>query len=159
MNATVKPVPEGYTTVTPYLILSDAKKAMAFYTQAFGAQELFKMVQDDGRVGHAEMQIGNARIMLADEFPEIGARAPTTIGGTPVSFMLYVEDVDAIAARAVAAGGTLKHAVEDKFYGDRTGAVVDPFGHVWHVATHVEDVSPEELKRRSAAAQKTPQKG
>jgi len=158
MNATVKPIPDGYTSVTPYLILSDARKAMAFYAEAFGARELFKMVQDDGRVGHAEMQIGNARIMLADEFPEIGARAPSTIGGTPVSFMLYVEDVDAVAKRAVDAGATLKHPVETKFYGDRTGAVVDPFGHVWHVSTHVEDVPPDELKRRAAAEQKKQQK-
>ncbi|MGE0725359.1 MAG: VOC family protein [Alphaproteobacteria bacterium] len=154
MSTSVTPIPNGYAAVTPYLILPDARKAMAFYADVFGAIELFRMEQPDGRVGHAEMQITTARIMLADEFPEIEATAPTTIGGSPVSFVLYVDDVDAVVGKATAAGARLRQPIEDKFYGDRMGTLVDPFGHVWHVATHIEDVPPEELQRRAAAAGK-----
>jgi PhnB protein len=146
----VKPIPEGYHTATPYLIVDGAAKALDFYKQAFGAEELFRM-ERDGKVGHAEIQIGDSRIMLADEHVPMGARSPRTIGGTPVSLMLYVDDSDAWMARAEQAGARITQPLEDKFYGDRTGTVEDPFGHQWHLATHKEDVSPEEMERRMAA--------
>lgn len=151
MSTTVKAIPEGYHTITPYLITKSASDAIEFYKTAFGATELFRMAQPDGKIGHAEMQIGDSRIMLADEFPEIGYVGPTTLGGSSVSIMLYVEDVDAIFKQALAAGGTEQRPLEDKFYGDRMGSLVDPFGHVWHVGTHKEDVSPEEMEKRMAA--------
>ena len=147
----VKPIPDGYHSLTPYLIVNGAARAIDFYRRAFGAVELLRMEEPDGRVGHAELRIGDSTVMLADEYPEIGARTPQTIGGTPVSLVLYVEDVDATVARAVAAGAKLTRPVADQFYGDRTGGLTDPFGHVWYVATHVEDVSPEEMERRRAA--------
>jgi PhnB protein len=145
-----KPIPDGYHALTPYLIVKGAARAIEFYQRAFDATVLFRMDQPDGRVGHAELRIGDSRLMLADEFPEIGASGPEAIGGSPVTMFLYVEDVDATAARAVAAGARLTRPVADQFYGDRTGGVTDPFGHVWLLATHVEDVSPEELQRRAA---------
>jgi PhnB protein len=145
-----KPIPDGYHALTPYLIVKGAARAIEFYQRAFDATVLFRMDQPDGRVGHAELRIGDSRLMLADEFPEIGASGPEAIGGSPVTMFLYVEDVDATAARAVAAGARLTRPVADQFYGDRTGGVIDPFGHVWLLATHVEDVSPEELQRRAA---------
>ena len=148
----VKPVPEGYHAVTPYLIVKGAARALEFYVNAFQARELFRMDQPDGRIGHAELQLGDSRVMLADEFDEVGARSPDTVGGSPVGIMLYVEDVDATVARAVAAGARITRPVANQFYGDRTGTLTDPFGHVWYVATHVEDVSPEEMERRQAAA-------
>jgi PhnB protein len=151
--ASVKPIPEGYHSVTPYLIVKDAARALEFYGKAFGATEVMRFMQPDGRVGHAEIRIGDSHVMLADEFPEIGAKSPQTIGGTPVTIMLYVEDVDAVVDRAVKAGATLTRPVQDQFYGDRSGGVTDPFGHSWFVATHVEDVSPDELQRRAAAEQ------
>lgn len=151
MKDGVKPIPDGYSTVTPYLYIRGAARAIEFYQQAFGATEVFRMAGPDGRIGHAEIQIGNARIMLADEHPEIGALSPQTIGGSPVSFLLYAEDVDKMVEQAVAAGAKLVRPVADQFYGDRTGGVEDPFGHAWYVATHVEDVPPEELERRAAA--------
>jgi PhnB protein len=147
----VKPIPDGYHSVTPYLIVKDAVRALEFYKAAFGATELMRMMQPDGRVGHAEIRIGDSPVMLADEFPEIGARGPETIGGTPVSLMIYVPDVDAVVARAVAAGAKLTRPVADQFYGDRNGIVSDPFGHTWFVATHVEDVTPDEMERWAAA--------
>lgn len=147
----VKPIPDGYHSVTPYLVVKDAARALDFYVRAFGAVELMRMPQEDGRIGHAEIRIGDSRVMLADEFPEIGARSPESIGGSPVTIMLYVDDVDATVARAVSAGAKLTRPVADQFYGDRSGAVTDPFGHVWFVATHVEDVAPEEMERRRAA--------
>ena len=147
----VKPVPDGYHSITPYLVVKGGARAIEFYRGAFGATELMRMAQPDGRIGHAELRIGDSVLMLADEHPEIGARSPQTIGGSPVSILLYVPDVDATVARAVEAGATLTRPVADQFYGDRTGGVTDPFGHVWYVATHVEDVSPEELERRHAA--------
>lgn len=147
----VKPIPDGYHSVTPYLIVKGAARALDFYVRAFGAVELMRMPQEDGRIGHAEIRIGDSRVMLADEFPEIGARSPESIGGSPVTIMLYVDDVDATVARAVSAGAKLTRPVADQFYGDRSGAVTDPFGHVWFVATHVEDVAPEEMERRRAA--------
>ena len=151
MTEGVRPIPEGYSTVTPYLIVKDAARAIEFYRQAFGATEVFRMARPDGRVHHAEIQLGNSRVMLADEHPEINARSPQTIGGSPVSFLVYVEDVDAMVERAVAAGAKLTRPVSDQFYGDRTGGVEDPFGYAWYIATHVEDVAPEELQQRAAA--------
>jgi PhnB protein len=152
MTYKVKSIPEGYHTLTPYLIVHDAAGAIEFYKQAFGATEMFRMAGPDGRIGHAEIRVGDSQIMLADEHPEMNARSPRTIGGSPVSFMLYVEDVDGIVAQALAAGATLKRPIANQFYGDRTGGVEDPFGHNWYIATHVEDVAPEELQRRAAAA-------
>ena len=152
MPEKVNPIPEGYHSVTPYVVVDGAARAIEFYKQAFGAAELFRMDGPDGRVAHAEIRIGDSHVMLGDESPEMGARSPKSFGGSPVSLMLYVEDVDAVVGRAVEAGATLKRPVADQFYGDRTGGVEDPFGHFWYVATHVEDVSPEELQRRAAAA-------
>jgi PhnB protein len=152
MRDGVKPIPEGYGTVTPYLIVSDGARAIEFYKQAFNATEVFRMDGPDGRIMHAEVKIGDSHVMLADEHPEIGARSPQAFGGSPVSFVVYDEDVDKLVEQAVAAGATLKRPVADQFYGDRTGGVEDPFGHVWYIATHVEDVSEEEMQRRAAAA-------
>jgi len=148
----IKFIPKGYHTATPYLIIKDAAMAIEFYKEAFGAAELTRMTQPDGRIGHAEIKIGDSPIMLADEFPEMGARSPQSLGGSPVSILLYVQDVDALSAQAVAAGAKVVRAVKDQFYGDRSGSLEDPFGHQWHVATHVENVPPEELKKRAAAA-------
>ena len=145
----VKPIPEGYHTLTPYLIVKGAARALDFYAKALGAKELFRMAEPSGRVGHAEMSIGDSRFMLADEFPERGAVAPPAPGGRYVTFLVYVPDVDAAFARAVAAGAKEVRPVTDQFYGDRAGVLEDPFGHQWMIATHVEDVSPEELERRA----------
>ncbi len=142
-------IPEGYTSVTPYIIVKDGAAALDFYAKAFAAVELERLEMPDGRVGHAEFSIGDSRLMLAGEFPELDALSAETIGGTPVSLLLYVEDVDDMFARALAAGATELQAVEDKFYGDRSGMLRDPFGHKWSIATHIEDVTPEELGRRS----------
>ena len=147
-----KPIPEGYHSVTPYLIIKGAAEAIEYYKKAFGATEPFRFPAPGGKVGHAELKIGDSPIMLADEHPEMGYKGPQTLGGTPVSIMIYVEDVDTIFSQAIDAGGTVKEAVMDKFYGDRSGTVVDPFGHIWHVATHKEDVSMEEMERRAKAA-------
>ena len=147
----VKPVPDGYPSLTPYLIVADAAAAIAFYQQVFGATLRMKLDGPDGKIGHAELEIGNSLIMLADEHPEMGALSPKTVGGTPVGLHVYVEDVDAVAVTAVAAGAALKRPVENQFYGDRLGSIIDPFGHLWHISTHVEDVSPEEIGRRAAA--------
>ena len=150
----VKSVPEGYPSLSPYLIVSDGAAAIEFYQKVFGATLRMKLDAPGGRVGHAELEIGNGLVMLADEHPEMGALAPTTIGGTPVGLHLYLEDVDAVAKKAIAAGATLKRPVESQFYGDRLGSIIDPFGHLWHISTHVEDVSPEEIGRRAAAMAK-----
>ncbi len=147
-----KPIPDGYTSLTPYLYVSDARGAIDFYKRAFGATELFRMDGPSGKVGHAELRIGNARVMLADEHPEMGVRGPLTYGGTPVSFLFYVEDVDRVFRQAIEAGGKELRPLENRFYGDRTGMIGDPFGHQWMIATHVEDVSPEELQHRAAQA-------
>jgi PhnB protein len=146
----VKPIPDGYHSVTPYLIVNGGAKALDFYARAFGAVEHERMQDPTGKVRHAEIAIGTSRLMLADEHPEIDALSPTTVGGTPVSLHLYVEDVDAVVARAVAAGATLIRPVADQFYGDRVGGIADPFGHRWFIATHKEDLSREELHRRAA---------
>lgn len=147
----VKPVPDGYHTVTPYLIVRDAAKAIEFYKAALGATELFRMADPSGKVMHAELRLGDSVVMLADEHPEFGAVGPQTLGGTSVGLAIYVPDVDARFARAVAAGGKVERPLKDQFYGDRAGTFVDPFGHKWTIATHVEDVSPEEMSRRMAA--------
>jgi PhnB protein len=152
MSTTVKPIPEGYHTVTPYLIIKGAAEALEFYKKAFGATELFRMEQPNGKIGHAEIKIGDSPIMLADEHLEMKHASPKTLGGSPVSLLLYVEDVDTVFNRAIKAGAEQQLPVEDKFYGDRSGSVVDPFGHLWHIATHKEDVAPEEMEKRMAAA-------
>lgn len=149
--AKVKPIPEGYHSVTPYLVIKGASDAIEYYTKAFGATELFRMPAPDGTVGHAEIKIGDSPIMLADENPEMGYRGASTIGDTAVSIMIYVEDVDTVFKRAIAAGGQEVKPLQDQFYGDRSGTLKDPFGHVWHIATHVEDVAPEEMEKRMAA--------
>jgi len=148
----VNPIPEGYHSVTPYLIIRGAADAIEFYKKAFGATELFRFPGPDGKIGHAEMQIGNSRIMLADEYPDMGYNGPQTLGGSPIALMIYLAEVDAVFNRAVEAGATVKEALQDKFYGDRIGTVIDPFGHRWHLATHQEDVSMEEMERRAKAA-------
>lgn len=147
-------IPEGHQTVSPYLIVDGAARALAFYTKAFGATELFRLTAPDGRVGHAEIRIGDSVVMLADVHAEVGAHDPRHFKGSPVSLHIYVEDVDAVAKQAIAAGAAVKRPVQDMFYGDRSATFEDPFGHMWHVATHKEDLSPEEIGRR-AAAQKT----
>ncbi|MCA9562187.1 MAG: VOC family protein [Myxococcales bacterium] len=141
-------IPDGFTSVTAYFSVNDAAKAIDFYVAAFEATELSRYEAPDGRIGHAELQIGNARVMLSDEYPEVGAISPTTLGGTSFAFMLYVEDVDRAFDRAVELGATIERPVDTQFYGDRLGTLLDPFGHRWNVATHVEDVSEEELQRR-----------
>jgi PhnB protein len=152
----VKPIPDGYHSVTPYLIVDDAASAIEFYKRAFGATELFRMDAPGGKIGHAEIKIGDSPIMLADEFPEMGFRSAKAIGSTPVSLMIYVEDVDSVFPQAIAAGGKELKPLQDQFYGDRSGTLEDPFGHVWTVSTHKEDVPPEEMERRMGemAAQK-----
>jgi PhnB protein len=149
--ADVKPIPEGYHSVTPYLICDGAADAIEYYKKAFGATELFRM-DHDGKIGHAELKIGDSPIMLADEYPQMGYRSPKALGGTPVSIMIYVPDVDTVYKQAMAAGGTEVKPLQDQFYGDRSGTLTDPFGHVWTIATHKEDVSMEEMNRRMATA-------
>jgi PhnB protein len=152
----VRPIPEGYHTATSYLVVNGAANAIDFYKRAFGAKEVLRMGLPDGKIMHAEIKIGNSPIMLADEAPDRGARGPHALGGTPVSTLLYVEDVDALAAQAVAAGARQVRPVEDQFYGDRAGTFADPFGHVWTIATHVEDVPEEEMAERARAAMPPP---
>ena len=147
----VKPVPKGYHNVTPYLIINGAARALDYYRHVFGATERMRMPGPDGKIGHAEITIGDSMIMLADEHIEMGARAPGAFGGAAVSIMLYVNDVDATVQSAVAEGAKLLQPVEDKFYGDRMATIEDPFGHKWYISTHIEDVSPEEIARRAAA--------
>ena len=148
----VKPIPEGYHSVTPYLIIEGAGEAIEFYQKAFGAKELFRFPTPDGKIGHAEIKIGDSQIMLADAYPAMGYNGPKSLGGSPVSLMIYVENVDTVFNQAVEAGAAVKEALTDKFYGDRTGSLIDPFGHVWHVSTHTEDVSMEEMEKRAKAA-------
>jgi len=150
----VKPIPEGYHTATPYLIVREGAKAIDYYKRAFGATELFRMPGPDGKLGHAEIRIGNSPIMLADENPEMGARSPQALGGSPVSILLYVQDVDKQFPQAIAAGGKVVRPLKDQFYGDRSGTLEDPFGHVWTIATHKEDVTPEEMNKRMEAMMK-----
>jgi PhnB protein len=148
-TAKVRPVPEGYHTVIPYLCIKGAADALEFYKKAFGATEVMRMPQPDGRIGHADIRIGDSHVMLADEFPEMGFKSPRTFGGSPAQLALYVEDVDTFVDRAVKAGAKLTRPIENQFYGDRAGAVEDPYGHTWHIATHVEDVPPDEMQRRA----------
>jgi PhnB protein len=148
--AKVRPIPEGYHTVTPYLSIKGAAKALEFYKKAFNATELFRMEAPGGLIGHAEIKIGNSHIMLADEFPGMGCKSPATLHGTPVGLMLYVEDVDHLSKQAVTAGMKVQRPVQDQFYGDRSGTFEDPFGHVWTISTHVEDVPPAEMEKRAA---------
>src|SRR5438309_4824773 len=136
----VKPIPDGYRSVIPYLIVAGAAAAIEFYKTAFSATERFRMGGPGGKIGHAELQVGDSVVMLADEHPEMGARGPRTVGGSPVGIHLYLTDVDAAAARAVAGGAKLTRPVADQFYGDRLGTIEDPFGHIWHLSTHIEDV-------------------
>jgi PhnB protein len=149
--ATVKPIPDGYPQVTPYLCVDGAKAAIDFYSSVFGATERMRLPGPGDTIGHCELQLGDSLIMLADEAPELGIRSPKAFGGTPVTLSLYVEDVDGVFARALQAGATALRPVEDQFYGDRSGQFEDPFGHRWSIATHVEDVSPEEMAERAAA--------
>jgi PhnB protein len=146
-----KPIPDGYHAITPYLIVAGGAEALEFYGRAFGAIERERMQDPSGKIRHAEISIGDSRVMLADEHPEIGALGPGTIGGSPVSLHLYVEDVDAVVGQAVAAGAKLTRPVADQFYGDRVGGITDPFGHRWFIATHKEDLTSAEIHRRAAA--------
>lgn len=146
----VKPIPDGYHSLTPYLIVDGAAEAMEYYKKAFGATELFRM-EHEGKIGHAEMKIGDSPFMLSDGHAEMGYKGPKAYGGTPVSLMIYVDDVDTVYPQAIAAGGTELKALQDQFYGDRSGTLTDPFGHVWTIATHKEDVTPEEIDKRLAA--------
>jgi PhnB protein len=151
MPSVVKPIPDGHRTVAPYLAIKNAVSALEFYKSAFGAIETYKLIVPDGRVGHAEIRLGDSLIMLSDEFPEFGGKTPEALGGSPVSIHLYVEDVDAFFKRALAAGARERKPVADQFYGDRSGQLEDPFGHLWWVATHKEDVAPEEMQKRVRA--------
>jgi PhnB protein len=150
----VKPIPEGYHTATPYLIAKGAASAIEFYKKAFGAKEVMRLADPTGKIGHAEIQIGDSRIMLADEHPEMDIRGPQSLGGTPVGICLYVPNVDAVFNQAVAAGAKVERPVVDQFYGDRSGTIRDPFGHKWTIATHKEDISPEEMNKRFEAFMK-----
>lgn len=147
-NKATRAIPEGYHSVTPYLIVSGGAQALEFYKKAFNATELYRMPMPDGKLGHAEFQIGNSRVMLGDEMPEMDIRGPKSLGGTPVGLFIYVEDCDAVFNQAVRAGATVERPLADQFYGDRSGTVVDPYGHKWTIATHTEDLTPEEMQRR-----------
>jgi PhnB protein len=149
-TAAVKAVPDNYPQVMPYLCVEGASAAIEFYRMVFGAVERMRVIEPDGTLGHAELDIGAAVIMLSDEFPDVGVRAPRTVGGTPVMISLYVEDVDAVFARAIGAGAAVLRPIQNQFYGDRTAQFEDPFGHRWIVASRIEDVSPEEIANRAA---------
>ena len=150
----VSPIPEGYHTVTPYLIVKDAAAAIEFYKKALGAVELFRMEAPGGKIGHAEIRIGDSPVMLADEYPDMGYKGPESLGGTSVSLMVYVADVDKVYRQAIAAGGKELRPLQNQFYGDRSGTLSDPFGHMWTISSHVEDVSEEEMAKRAEAAMK-----
>lgn len=146
------PHPIPAPCLAPYLIVADASRAIDFYVHTFGAEELFRLAEPSGKVGHAELRIGDAKLLLADEYPDFGALGPARVGGTPVSIHLYVADVDATMALAEEAGATVLRAAKDEFFGDRAGLLLDPFGHRWHLATHIEEVSPQEMQRRWSTA-------
>ena len=148
--ADVKPIPEGYHSLTPYLIVDGGAEALEYYKTAFGATELFRM-EHEGKIGHAEMKIGDSCFMLGDQNEQMGYKGPKAYGGSPISLMIYVDDCDAIYNKAIEAGGTEIKPLQDQFYGDRSGTLTDPFGHMWTVATHKEDVSPEEMEKRLAS--------
>jgi PhnB protein len=159
MKTKIKPIPKGYHAVTPYLSVKGAASAIAFYKKAFGAKEVMRMPGPGETIGHAEIEIGNCRIMLTDEYPDMNFRSPHAFGGTSVHIHLYVNNADRVAKKAVAAGAKLLRPVTDQFYGDRSGSLEDPFGHVWHVATHIADVPMKELKKRAAAMAEAAEKG
>ncbi len=146
----VNPIPDNYPQVIPYLTVDGAAEAIDFYVSVLGAKERVRMPGSDGKIGHAELEIGRGMVMLSDEFPDMGGKSPKTVGGTPVTVMTYVEDVDAVFERALSAGATERRPLENQFYGDRSGQFEDPYGHLWYVASHVEDVSEEEMAKRSA---------
>jgi PhnB protein len=148
----VKPIPDDYPHVIPYLTVDGASEAIGFYTKVFGARERMRMDGPGGKIGHAEIEIGQGLVMLSDEFPEMGSKSPRTVGGTPVTVMVYVEDVDDVFRRALDGGAKEVRPVENQFYGDRSGQFEDPFGHLWYIATHVEDVPEEEMAKRAAQA-------
>ena len=154
MTMKTKPIPDGYHTITPYLIVKGAAAAIDFYTRALGAAERTRLGGPGGKIMHAEILVGDSPIMLADEFPQMNALSPQSIGGSPVFLLLYVEDADAVVRQATAAGAQLLRPVQDQFYGDRSGTITDPFGHFWTIATHKEDVSNEEMERRAQAMKK-----
>ena len=147
-----QPIPEGYSTISPYLAVDDAAEAIAYYKKAFGAEETVRMDAPDGRIGHAELKIGDSHVMLSDPFPQASTTPPKELGGTSASIFMYVEDVDAVVQKAVDAGATVTMEVDDQFWGDRFGSITDPFGHSWSIATHVEDLTPEEIEERGKAA-------
>ena len=147
-----QPIPEGYSTISPYLAVDDAAEAIAYYKKAFGAEETVRMDAPDGRIGHAELKIGDSHVMLSDPFPDASTTPPKELGGTSASIFMYVEDVDAVVQQAVGAGATVRMEVEDQFWGDRFGSITDPFGHIWSIATHVEDLTSEEIEERGKAA-------
>jgi PhnB protein len=147
-----KPIPDGYHTVTPYLAVEDAAEAIDYYKKVFGAKESVRMDAPGGKIGHAELEIGDSRVMLADPFPQASTHPPNELGGASASIFMYVDDVDAVVKKAVDAGAVVKMEVADQFWGDRFGTIADPFGHVWSIATHVEDVSPQEMAERAKAA-------
>ena len=148
----VKPIPDGYHTVTPYLTVDDAAEAIEYYKKAFGAKERVRMDAPGGKIGHAELEIGDSLVMLSDPFPQASTKPPSELDGTSASVFLYVEDVDAVVKKAVDAGASVAMEVEDQFWGDRFGSIRDPFGHIWSIATHVEDIPPEEMAERAKAA-------
>lgn len=147
----VKPIPDGYHSLTPYIIVKGAEKAIEFYKQAFGGTERMRLQSPDGKVGHAELDIGDSVLMLADEHPEMGAVGPETVGGSPVSLLIYCENVDEVFQRAISLGAVEVRPINDQFYGDRSGVLKDPFGHQWSIATHIEDVTPEQIAERLKA--------
>jgi PhnB protein len=148
----VNPIPEGYNNVTPYLYVRSATAAMDFYKNVFGAKEIVRMAGSNGKIMHAELRIGDSIVMLADENPQNGVMSPQTVGGFSGGLHLYVENVDAVIQKAIESGAKMLRPIKDQFYGDRSGSVLDPFGHMWSVATHIEDVSPEEMRKRMTAA-------
>jgi PhnB protein len=153
MAAKVKSIPDEYRGATPYLCVKGAATAIDFYKNAFGAREVMRVPMGEGKIGHAELRVGDAPFMLADEFPEMNFRSPQSIGGTPVNVLIYVDDVDALVKRAESAGAKVLRQPEDQFYGDRMATLEDPYGHSWSFATHIEDVSPDEMRKRAAAHQ------
>src|SRR5438552_914270 len=154
MTSKAKPIPPGFEGAVPYLCCTNAARAIEFYKKAFGATEVMRLAEPSGRIGHAEIKVGTALLMIADEYPEMDVRSPQSLGGSPVTIHLYVEDVDAVASRAVAAGAKLLRPVADQFYGDRSGRLSDPFGHRWMIATRKEDVSAAEMQKRYDALMK-----
>jgi PhnB protein len=150
----IEPLPDGYPRITPYLCVDGAAQAIDFYTDVFGMQERMRLPADEGKIGHAELELGDAIVMLSDEYPEQDFLSPRSVGGTPLMMHIYVEDVDRVVERAVQAGATLLREVRDEFYGDRTGQIEDPYGHRWNVATHIEDVPDDEMAKRMAEAQR-----